>query len=186
MTEDELQDESCLWRPPPPGPYRPTGTVLTLPRRGLEHTLSVFRATAVRRVEACCFWYGVRDADGGATVLAVVVPKQRNNWGNYFVSSAAVAEMAAVTRPRGWVNLSQVHTHPGLSVEHSRYDDEQANSRRALSVVVPFYGRWQGPWPAGLGVHEFQDDYWHLLSETDASIRVMLADAGDTELLDLR
>jgi hypothetical protein len=152
----------------------------------LEHTLSVIRATAARRIEACCFWYGVRSDDGGGTVLAVVVPKQRNTWGNYFVDAAAVAEMAAATQPRKWVNLGQVHTHPGVNVEHSRYDDANANSRRALSVVIPFYGRWQGPWPMGLGIHDFQDDYWHLLSDVDAAQRLALEDAGDAELLDLR
>jgi hypothetical protein len=186
MTHEDLEEDDWLWRPQPPGPYRLPGAVLTLPGKVLEHTLTVFRKTAARQVEACCFWYGVRADGGSATVLSVVVPKQRNTRGNYFVPAAAVAEMAAATRPRGWVNLAQVHTHPGRGVEHSRYDDEHANSRRALSAVFPFYGRWQGPWPVGVGVHEFQDDYWHLLPEADAALRVVVADPGDAELLDLR
>ncbi len=186
MIDDDLEEESLLWRPPPPAPYRLPEAVLTLPKKALQHTLVIFRATAARRLEACCFWYGARSEDGSATVNAVVVPKQRNPWGNYFVPAAAVAEMAAATRPRGWLNLAQVHTHPGHGVEHSRYDDAHANSRRALSAVIPFYGRWTGPWPVGLGVHEFQDEYWHLLSEADAALRLALIDAGDTELLDLR
>ncbi len=157
-----------------------------MPGKALELTLAVFRRTAARGVEACCYWYGVREDGGGATVYSVVVPKQRNTRGNYFVPSASVAEMAAATRPRGWLNLSQVHTHPGSGVEHSRYDDAHANSRRALSAVFPFYGLWKGPWPVGVGVHEFQDDYWHLLPEADAALRVVVTDAGDAELLDLR
>src|SRR5262249_9468740 len=102
------------------------------------------------------------------------------------VPASAVAEMAAATRSHGWVNLAQVHTHPGHGVEHSRYDDGHANSRRALSVVIPFYGRWHGPWPIGVGVHEFQDEYWHLLTEADARLRGPVVEPGDAELLDLR
>lgn len=114
---------------------------------------------------------------------AVAVPEQRNSWGNYLVPAAAIAEMAAATRPRGWVNLAQVHTHPGPGATRSRYDDGHANSRRALSIVLPFYGRWQGPWPSGAGAHEFQDEYWHLLPAAEAALRVAVADA---ELGDLR
>jgi hypothetical protein len=85
------------------------------------------------------------------------------------------------------VNLSQIHTHPGLGVEHSRYDDAHANSRRALSVVLPFYGRWHGVWPRGIGVHEFQSSYWHLLSDADAGRRVAIGGAGiPARLVDLR
>lgn len=186
MIDETQWEEGSLWRPPPPGPYRLPAAVLTLSRAVLDQTLAVFRRTASRRLEACCFWYGLRTNGGGASVLAIVVPQQRNSWGNYFVPAAAVAEMAAATRPRGWVNLGQVHTHPGRNVEHSRYDDGHANSRRALSVVLPFYGRWQGPWPLGVGLHEFQNDYWHLLSDADASLRVTVAEFGDAELLDLR
>jgi hypothetical protein len=186
MIDQEVEEEGFLWRPPPPGPYRLPAAVLTVPRAALEHTLAVFRGSAARRLEACCFWYGHRTDGGGGVVLAVVVPKQRNSWGNYFVPAAAVAEMAAATRPRHWVNLAQVHTHPGVGVEHSLYDDGHANSRRALSVVLPCYGRWQGPWPMRVGVHEFQEDYWHLLTETEARLRVAVVDAGGAQLLDLR
>ena len=186
MSRDDLEEEDWLRRPCPPGPYRLPGAVLAVPGDALWQTIAVFRGTAVRGVEACCFWYGIRAEDGGGVVHAVLVPKQRNTRGNYLVPAAAVVEMAAATRPRGWVNLAQVHTHPGRGVEHSRYDDAHANSRRALSIVFPSYGLWRGPWPVGVGVHEFQDDYWHLLLEPDAALRVVVAARGGSELLDLR
>jgi hypothetical protein len=186
MMHKEPENEESLWRPSPPGSYKLAGTVLTVPMNALQHTLTVFGKTALRRIESCCFWYGTRMNDGSGTVQAVVIPKQRNSWGNYFVSATAVAEMAAVTRPRGWVNLSQIHTHPGRGIEHSRYDDEHANSRRALSVIFPFYGQWRGSWPVGVGIHEFQDNYWYLLSEADSASRVALVNTGDAEFLDLR
>jgi len=45
---------------------------------------------------------------------------------------------------------------------------------RALSVVFPAYGLWRRVWPDGVGVHEFQDDYWHLLSPEVAAARVVI------------
>lgn len=119
-------------------------------------------------------------------VRAVVVPAQINTWGNYQVTADAVAAMAARTRPEGWRNLAQVHTHPRHNVEHSWYDDENASSRRALSVVVPHYGLWNQCWPEGLGVHEYQDEYWHLLAPEDAGRRIVIVPEVEVELVDLR
>jgi hypothetical protein len=183
----EESDESLLWRPPPPSPYVPTGRVLTVPLGLLHLTLRVFQQYAGHKVESSCFWYGTRDDAGNGRVAAVVVPRQYNHWGHYRVEIDGVAAMAAATRPHGWKNLSQVHTHPGVGVEHSRYDDAEANSRRALSVVFPSYGLWRSTWPDGVGIHEFQADYWHLLSLAEASVRVLIDPADQTvTLLDTR
>jgi hypothetical protein len=94
-------------------------------------------------------------------------------WGNYHVDPAAMSEMLSIV-PDDWKPLAQIHCHPGKGVEHSRYDDEMASSKRALSIVFPFYGRWTGPWPDDVGVHEWQDDYWHLLPPQEAAKRVRL------------
>jgi hypothetical protein len=120
-------------------------------------------------------------------VLAVVVPEQRNSWGNYQVESTAIAAVSADTRPRGWRNLAQVHTHPGRMVEHSPYDDLMANSRKALSLVLPTYGRAPVAWLSDVGVHEFQHNYWYRLSLRDASARILIrADYGQIETLVIR
>ena len=175
MTADENQsDESLLWRPPPPVPYVRPDLVLTVPLGVLTLTMRVFQQYAGRRVESACFWYGSRDDAGNGRVAAVAVPGQYNHRGHYRVEADGVAAMAAATRPHGWKNLSQVHTHPGPAVEHSRYDDAHANSRRSLSLVFPLYGLWRGRWPEGVGVHEFQAGYWHLLTTADAAARVVI------------
>lgn len=180
--DQEEADESLLWRPPPPSPYVPSGLVLTVPLGVLNLTLRVFQQYARHKVESSCFWYGTRDDAGNGRVAAVAIPRQYNHWGHYRVEADGVAAMAAATRPHGWKNLSQVHTHPGVGVEHSRYDDAEANSRRALSVVFPLYGLWKGNWPDGVGVHEFQTDYWHLLPPANAAVRVLI-DRADTKAL---
>jgi hypothetical protein len=97
-----------------------------------------------------------------------------------------MAKVAAATGPRGWRNLSQLHTHPGSAVEHSFYDDDHANSRRALSIVLPYYGR-SDSWPeATLAVHEFQDNAWHLLDPGQSAQRIVAGADGPCELIDLR
>jgi hypothetical protein len=187
INDKEESDESALWRLPPQVPYTNTDLVLKVPLGVLNLTMHIFRQYATRRVESACFWYGTRDAIGNGQVIAVAVPRQYNHWGHYRVESDSVAAMATATRAHGWKNLSQVHTHPGSAIEHSRYDDAHANSRRALSLVFPFYGQWKGPWPQGMGVHEFQNDYWHLLSSEYAGMRVVIDNTNaKAQLVDTR
>lgn len=187
VTESEAQEEAeDTSRSRPTVPYHRTGAVLTVPRIALAITFDVFEPYAQRRVEAGCFWYGERDPAGNATVRAVVVPKQTNTWGNYRVSADAMAAVAASTRPSGWLNLAQLHTHPGKGIEHSRYDDEHANSRRALSLVFPTYGRCGRVWSSAIGTHEWQDEFWHLLTPEVSAERVQIVAEGDITLVDVR
>lgn len=168
---------------PPTRPYRPGAAMLFVPDTALSETVSLLRRAV--RVESCCFWYG-RDLPGDCgRVEAVVVPRQSGTWGNYDVPPAAMTQVSSVTRPRGWVALAQIHSHPGDGVEHSRYDDRRILSRGILSIVFPRYGAWNGPWPHAAGVHEFQDDYWHLLT-TEIAKRRVVVERGSAEVIDLR
>jgi hypothetical protein len=161
--------------------------VLQISQAVLSGTLAAFIPFAKRKVEACCFWYGRGDESGNGQVFAIVIPWQENHWGNYTVPANAMAAVSQATRSFGWRNLAQVHTHPGRGVEHSPYDDEHVNSRRALSLVLPQYGKWRGLWPQGIGVHEFQEDYWHLLADEAARQRItVLTIDGDIQILELR
>lgn len=170
----------------PPYTYRLPEKVTRAPALAIERTLAVFDKYRVRCVEAVCFWYGERDALGNDVVKAVVVPPQQNHFANYEVDADAIELAASATRKRGWLNVCQIHTHPGGCVEHSRYDDEHAVSRKALSLVFPNYGLWQQQWPENVGVHEFQNGQWHLLRREHARERVQFVNDLDCELLDLR
>jgi hypothetical protein len=175
-------------RATPSTPYAATVDVLTAPIAAIELTAGVFAAYAMRRLESVCFWYGDRD-ESSAIVRAVVIPEQRNSWGNYHVTANAMDGVARATRDRGWKNLAQLHTHPGRSIEHSLYDDEHANSRRALSLVLPFYGRRVDEQLILAGIHEWQRDFWHLLPATLAARRTRIVGGGaDTNvaLIDVR
>jgi hypothetical protein len=74
----------------------------------------------------------------------------------------------------GWKPIAQIHSHPGDNVEHSVYDDRMAISIKALSLVVPRYGHWSGTFPECIGVHEWQNNHWHLLSMDDSRARIRL------------
>jgi hypothetical protein len=172
-----MDAEDFLWRLPAPTPYAPGAATLTMPTSALRATVEMLQRAGQR--ESGAFWYGQRDAAGSGIVKGVIAPQQAMAGGNYHVSPAAMTAMVDALPESGWKPLAQIHSHPGAGVEHSRYDDEMAASTRSLSIVFPFYGRWSGPWPHGIGVHEHQSEYWHLLSTDHAAHRVQLAaDAG--------
>lgn len=180
------EDEGARWRARPTRLYERPNLVLIVPAKALDIAFEVFGLYSAQRVEAGMFFYGERGVDGVSLVRAVVVPRQRNHWGNYHVDADAMTAVAAAVRPTGWRNLAQLHSHPGAFVEHSSYDDEQANSRRALSIVVPWYGTDPAVWPSAVGIHEWQSDYWHLLGGGDAEARIRVEPRLDATLIDLR
>jgi len=171
------------WRRPPTTPYVVGPLQLRVTRETLRLTVAVLRSFGA--LEGCCFWYGSPD-DAGGEVSAVIVPRQINRQRNYHVDGSAMVEIANTVRTHGWKNLSQVHSHPGTMVEHSPYDDQMAVSRHSLSVVFPRYGNWGGQWSSGVGVHEWQEGYWHLLVDDVAAHRVAVVDDDAAQIMDFR
>jgi hypothetical protein len=165
---------------------QPATRALWVPAAARRLTLAVFAPYASAGLEACLFWYGPRDAAGAGRVAAVVVPTQRNHWGAFHIDGAAMTAVARATARYGWRNLAQLHGHPGTMVAHSPEDDARAVSRRALSLVLPRYGRGPG-WPTGLGVHAFDAGSWRLLTDQQAAARLqLLLGERDVALVDLR
>lgn len=178
-----MMDEDFSRRPPTT-PYSWSGHVLMTPRTAIEATLKMLQRSGRR--EACAFWYGTRDAIGNGRVEAVFAPRQVMRPGNYDVPAAAMSEMVAMIAETGWKPLVQVHSHPGVHVEHSLYDDKMVSSRRALSLVIPSYGSWTGSWPEGVGIHEHQNGYWHLLTAEDAARRMTVEAMRSVLIRDFR
>ncbi|MEA2908972.1 MAG: hypothetical protein QOJ15_1053 [Bradyrhizobium sp.] len=179
-----MDDEALLRRPPAPQPYAPHDIVLSVPTSAVQTTLSLLQRAGPR--ESGVFWYGPRDATGRGLVQAVIAPHQAMSRGNYHVSAAAMSAMVGLLTEESWKPLAQIHSHPGSGVEHSRYDDKMIASTRAVSIVFPFYGRWTGPWPHGIGIHECQNDYWHLLGPDHGAHRVQLTPEPHIMTEDLR
>lgn len=177
---DETEDD--LFRPLPPRPYVRGQSLLQIPAGAIAATLSLLQRAGRR--ESGLFWYGPKDLAGNGRVAYVVAPKQRMSWGSYSVSADALTHVVKGLA-EGWKPLAQVHSHPGIRVEHSNYDDRMVSSRRALSLVFPNYGHLQERFPVGVGIHEFQNEYWHLLDPANAAARVRLVD-GDVRVDDFR
>ena len=176
-TEDELR------RPPPPCPYQAGPARLYLPDNALAGTLALLQRA--RRLESGVYWYGTKTKEGDGQVKLVVAPLQYMSWSNFVVSTQALT--AIVSRlPDDWKPLAQVHSHPGARVEHSNYDDRMASSKRALSVVFPHYGHCRVSFPGDVGVHEYQNNYWHLLDTEAARRRITVTTAADVQVEDHR
>ncbi len=155
---------------------------------------------SMRAMEACCFWFGNRSDTMVGSVEAIVIPQQENQRGHYHVTPEAMLRVAAAVRRFAWKNLAQIHSHPGPGARHSGYDDEMANSRRALSLVFPDYGYlpsvwrfrgwlwrfWPKPLPSAIGVHAFMEGQWKYLSDHEATTRITLTGGKPVRLLDLR
>ncbi|WP_194473434.1 Mov34/MPN/PAD-1 family protein [Bradyrhizobium sp. CCBAU 51753] len=172
-----IDAEDYLRRPPPARPYEPAAQQLSVPAAAIGATLRLLQGAQNR--ECGLFWYGVRDHAGNGTVCHVAAPRQHMTWGNFHVAPEALAEIVH-RLPDGWKPLAQVHSHPGTRVEHSNYDDRMMSSRRSLSVVFPSYGRLNTAFPLGVGVHEWQVDYWHLLDDEQARRRVRVVNGSVT------
>ena len=186
MTTESFPEDG-IHRRPPSGLYISYGNVLEVSESVIQATLNAHSSYCQRKLESCCFWYGRRLSDSRKRVEAVVIPTQRNSWGNYAITSGAMAHVSELTRPLGLVNLAQIHTHPGNWVEHSSYDDEMANSRKALSLVLPSYGYPGFRWPDDIGVHEFQEGYWHHLDRNQSVLRIAIEkDFGPITVIDAR
>lgn len=169
-------------RPPPLQPYRPVDKILEVPADAVEATVQMLRAAGER--ESGLFWYGPR-GERVSLVTSVRAPKQSASPFNYLVSPAAMSEVGQ-SLPDDLRPLAQVHSHPGVHVEHSPFDDQMVSSTRALSLVFPRYGQLTEPWPVGIGVHEWQDGYWHLLGPSEARARTVMIAPANVERVDFR
>ena len=186
MSSPEEPEGFEFRRPQPPTPYQMSQKTLLVPTDLSDAFDAIFRPYRQRRLEACCFLYGI-EGEAIDRVVALVIPTQLNHWGNYHVPARSAQQIAREVGMDGLVNLSQVHTHPGVDTEHSNYDDQNANSIRALSIVLPRYGAQRSALLAGVGVHEWQAGYWHMLTEGQALARVETSSELDSiRILDLR
>jgi proteasome lid subunit RPN8/RPN11 len=148
---------------------------------------TAFAEATVARREAGALLYGVGSTDVGDAdiVHTLVIPAQIGHRTHYRIPPESIAAASAATRPLGLVTVGQVHSHPGEDVEHSWYDDRHAISTRAVSFVLPRYGRDPCDWLARIGVHDYQDGWWHQLTAEQITTRVSFTDTS-LKILDLR
>jgi len=130
------------------------------------------RQYARKRVEAGCFWYGIRH-DDSSIAASIGIPRQQNRRANFHVDGDDLATLVTAACAPGLVTVAQLHLHPNDDVNHSPWDDRQIVSRKILSIVIPNYGA-QTFNVGTLGVHIFEHNHWRRLSPTEAQQAVQV------------
>jgi hypothetical protein len=142
-------------------------------------TLDVLQSYSRRGVEAGCFWYGTRN-DNYALASLLAIPQQVNRRQNFHIPADSLAEMTQMASASGLVAVAQIHTHPGVDVKHSPWDDAQIVSQNVWSLVMPNYGKLPVNF-SDVGVHRFRDGRWRRLTADEVGktllIQPLLVDA---------
>lgn len=135
-------------------------------------------ATSPARVERVAYLDGIRLAGGDGVVTTATVPQAQQSAGHFTVTADEMSRAGKHLRNHGLVRLAQVHTHPGLDVDHSIIDDTCAYSRKqgAISIVLPRHAAGD-PLPTEGAVHVHDGQQWHRLSPVDAAAFVKLVPA---------
>ena len=145
---------------------------LLVPETLWRDTSTLMRQYARKRVEAGCFWYGLRN-DNSSIAATIGIPRQKNRPGNFHVHADDLASLVTTACGPGLVTVAQLHLHPDDDVDHSSWDNGQIVSRKILSIVIPNYGAQ--PFSLGtLGVHIFEHDQWRRLSAREAQEAVQV------------
>lgn len=145
-----------------------------------QATAKLFSEYAARRVEGGCFWYGHRDEEKAIAVL-LGVPRQINRPRNFEIGADDLARLTEAVSKLGLVAVAQIHSHPGLNVAHSPWDDSLVVSKRVYSLVLPNYGK--NPISlVSVGVHRFEEERWLRLNKDAAKTAIQLL----PDKLDLR
>lgn len=113
---------------------------------------------------------------------SVLAPECEHGPGFVRASPGQSAAAARAARSLGLGVLGQIHSHPREWSEHSEGDDELVLMpfETMISLVVPHYARYGLRPISNLGVHQYQDGRWTLITEGAEGIRIV----ADT--LDLR
>ena len=139
-----------------------------------QQTLALLQQYTAKRLEAGCFWYGVRTEDT-ASALTLGIPRQINRPANFDIPADGLAELIkAACETSGLVAVAQIHIHPGADVRHSPRDDKQVVSRNIFSLVIPNYCKPPIVFES-IGVNRFENNRWTRLSSEVARKAIRIA-----------
>jgi hypothetical protein len=109
-----------------------------------QQTAGLLNSFASRRPsEGVVYWFGL-ESGVAAVVTTLIVPDADTADGSVRTSAQVNARAIGVITGTPLVYLGQAHSHPGPHVSHSHIDDEETFARfdGAISVVVPWFGRY--------------------------------------------
>jgi len=123
--------------------------------------------------EGVVYWFGFHTSEW-AVVTTLIVPDADTSDGSVRTSVEANAEAIGmiVGTPLGY--LGQAHSHPGSRVSHSSTDDHQTFARfdGAISVVVPWFGRY-GFRLSECGVHRHVNGDFRQVRDVELHVRII-------------
>lgn len=159
-------------------PERPAPVMLVTEEFLRQTTAYLQRVHGADAHEEVVYWAG-RTTPVLWVGTTVIAPDTHTTPGSFKTSSSANADVVAFLAAHRLELLAQVHTHPGVSVGHSRGDDAGALMpyQGFLSIVVPYHGRGGMGDLTACGVHRFEGRRFRHLSvpEVRAAFHVIPA-----------
>ena len=140
-----------------------------------ERLLPTFRSSDADH-EGMLFLLGW-EFDALTVFTAALAPDADHGRGHVICEAGGVSAAQRAARQHGLALLGQLHSHPRASTQHSEGDDTLVllPFEGMLSLVAPWYGRGGlRPLP-GLGVHQFQDGRWVLMTPDSVRERFTVA-----------
>ena len=106
------------------------------------------------------------ETDRATVLTTAIAPEADHGLGHVRCRDLQVAQAVKIGSRLGVGLIAQVHTHPGASTSHSYGDDDMIFMpfEGMLSIVVPHYAHYGLRPLDSLGVHQFQDGRWRLMS----------------------
>lgn len=153
----------------PTGGLRGRFTIAEAALDAAERLLPTFRGPDGDH-EGMIFLLG-RELDDLTIYTSTLAPNADHGEGHVVCAPEDISAAQRGARAAGLGLLAQLHSHPRAGTQHSEGDDDLVLMpfEGMLSIVAPWYGR-TGLRPLhGLGVHQYQDGRWVLM--TPGSVR---------------
>lgn len=141
---------------------------------GLERFLPTYRGVDGDH-EGIGFLCGL-ETERATVLTTAIAPEADHGRGHVRCRDDQVADAIRIANRLGLGLIAQVHTHPGGVTGHSYGDDDMVFMPfdGMLSIVAPHYARYGLRPLDALGVHQFQDGRWRLMSRESVREGVLL------------
>jgi hypothetical protein len=173
---------------PPKKLHSPRDNLLyLLPSEVISHTERILAEYGGKEPphEGLVYWGGQKHGNR-ATISIVIAPKTVSGYGRVSTSPRSNFDVVRLLNKYCGVQIAQVHSHPGIWVDHSPGDDDLAAFKVAglLSIVVPRYCH-KGMSPlSSCGIHRYTNREFIRLSpnyinshfKVENSIRLVFED----------
>lgn len=134
--------------------------------------------------EGVVYWAGTIQGENYNVTCAVAPQVKASRYG-FLTTHSANEQFVEFLCDHELVYISQVHSHPGLWVDHSQVDDEETAFRAngLLSVVVPLFSR-EGILPLSqCGIHIYDVSKFKRLSNKYIKRRFEITLLNDSKII---